>query len=48
MVSGIAYAFMGFVALDWSCAGVLTNYGGPHWGIDNYKLFNYLSDFAEN
>jgi len=22
-------------------------YGGPHWGIDNYKLFNYLSDFAE-
>ena len=25
-----------------------TNYGGPHWGIDNYRLFNYLSDFAEH
>ena len=22
--------------------------GGPHWGIDNYRPFNYLSDFAEN
>jgi len=22
--------------------------GGPHWGIDNYRLFNYLSYFAEN
>jgi len=21
---------------------------GPHWGIDSYRLFNYLSDFAEN
>jgi len=21
--------------------------GGPHWGIDNYRWFNYLSDFAE-
>ena len=25
-----------------------TNYGGPSWGIDNYRLSNYLSDFAEN
>jgi len=24
-----------------------TNYGGPHWGIDNYRLFDYLSVFAE-
>ena len=23
-----------------------TNYGGPHW--DNYELFNFLSDLAEN
>ena len=22
--------------------------GGGQWGIDNYRLFNYLSDFAEN
>ena len=22
--------------------------GGPHWGIDNYRQFNYLSGFAEN
>jgi len=21
---------------------------GGHWGIDNYRLFDYLSDFAEN
>ena len=21
---------------------------GPHWSIDNYKLFNYFSDFAGN
>ena len=23
-----------------------TNYGGHHWGIDNYREFIYLSDFA--
>jgi len=22
--------------------------GGAHWGIDNYRPFNYLSDFDEN
>jgi len=21
---------------------------GPHWGIDNYRLFNNLSDFAKH
>jgi len=21
---------------------------GPHWGINNCRLFNYLSDFAED
>jgi len=20
---------------------------GPHWGIDNYRPFNYLPDFTE-
>jgi len=23
-------------------------YGGLHWGIDNYRAFNYLSDFTKN
>ena len=40
--------FMGFAVRDWSCAVGFTNYGGAHWGIDNYKSPNYLSDFAEN
>jgi len=22
--------------------------GGPHWGIDIYRPFNYISDFAES
>ena len=39
----------GVVVHDWSyCAVEFTNYGRPHWSIDNYRLFNYLSDFAEN
>ena len=48
MVSGIVYVFLGFVVHDWSCAVELTNYRGPHWAIDNYRPFNYLSDFAGN
>jgi len=36
------------VVHDRSSAAEFTNYGGPHWVIDNYRLFNYLSDFAEN
>ena len=48
MVSGIIYVFMGFVGRDWSCAVEFIDYEGPHWCIDNYRLFNYLSDFAEN
>jgi len=24
------------------------NYGGPHWGIEPDRLFNYLSNFADN
>jgi len=48
MVSGIVYVFMGFVARNWSCAVEFTNYGRPHCGIDNYRPFNYISDFAEN
>jgi len=38
----------GFAVCDWSCAVEFTNYGGPYWGIDNNRPFNYLSDFAEN
>jgi len=38
---------MGFVVHDSSCAVELTNYGA-HCGIDNYRLFYYLSAFAEN
>ena len=49
MVSGIVYDFLGFVDwCDWSCAVEFTNYEGPHSGIDNYRPFNYLSDFAED
>ena len=38
MVSGIVYVFLGFLVHDWSCAVEFTNYGVPHWGIDNYWL----------
>ena len=39
---------MGLTVRDWSCAVEFTNFGGGvHWGIDNYRSFNYLSDFAE-
>jgi len=50
MVSGIVYVFhfLGFVVRDWLCVIEFTNCGGPHWGIENYRLFNYLSYFAEN
>jgi len=44
IVSGIVYVFMRSVAHDWSGADQFTNYGG----IDNYRMFNYLSYFAEN
>jgi len=43
MISGIVYLFLGFVVHDWSCAVELTNYGGPHWGIDNCRLAVSLS-----
>ena len=32
----------GFVFHDWSCAVELTNYGGGHWGIDNYRATKEL------
>jgi len=48
MVSGIAYVFYGICVHDWSCSVEFTNYGGPHWCIDNHRWFNYLSDFAVN
>ena len=47
-VSGIVYVFLGFVVHDWSCAVEFINCGGGPPGIDNYRAFNYLSDFAEN
>ena len=47
MVSGILYV-SGVCGCDWSSAVEFTNYREPHWGIDNYRLFNYFSDFAEN
>jgi len=42
MVSDIAYVFMGFVVHDWSWAAEFTNYGEPHWGIDNYRLILFI------
>jgi len=39
---------MKLVVCDWSCAAEFTNDGGPHWGIENYRPFDYLSDVAEN
>jgi len=46
MVIGIVYVFMEFVVCDWSNAQL--NLQGAHWGIDNYRPSNYLSDFDEN
>jgi len=40
MVSGIVYVFMGSVVRDWSPDR------GPHWGIDHYRLLNYLPDLT--
>jgi len=37
---------MGFMVRDLACAVQFTNCGIPH--IDNYRQFNYLSDFTEN
>jgi len=48
MVSGIVYVFMGFAVVIGHEQLSLLIMGGPHWGIDNYRPFNYLSDFAEN
>jgi len=48
MMSDIAYVFMGFVAVIDHVQLSLLIMGGPHWCIDNYRLFNYLSDFAGN
>jgi len=48
IVSGLVFVLMGFVVHDRSCAVEFTHYLGSHWGIVNYRLFNYLSDFAEN
>lgn len=32
----------------WGRAAELNDYeGGAHWDIDNYRRFNYLSNFAE-
>ena len=47
IASGIVNVFLGFVVHDWSFADEFNNYGGPTT-IDNYRPFNYLSDFAEN
>jgi len=46
-VTGNLYAFLGFVVHGWSRGVEFTNYGRPHWDIDDYRLFNYISDFAE-
>ena len=51
MVSGVVYVFLWLVIrdwCDWSSAVERTNYWGSHWGIDNYRLFNYLFDFCRN
>ena len=41
MVSGI-------LRILWICGSVMCLIMGDDWGIDKYKPFNYLSDFAEN
>jgi len=39
----------GACSCDWSGAVEFTNYGGPTGALTvNYRLFNYLPDFAEN
>jgi len=50
MVSGIVYVFMGLAGsmIGHVQLSLLIMGGGAHWGIDNYRLFNYLFDFAEN
>jgi len=49
MVSGTGHTCLPWVVVpDWSGAAEFTNNEGPHWGIDNYRLVNYLTDFAEN
>jgi len=48
MVSGIVYVFMGFVGVigyEWLSLLIME---GPQPGIHSYRLFNYLSEFAEN
>jgi len=49
MVSGIVYVFMGDL---WFVIGhvqlSLPTMGGGCRGIDNYRLFNYLSDLVGN
>jgi len=47
-VVGNVYVFMGVVVSAWPYAADFNNYGGGPWGFDNYRLLNYLSDFAEN
>jgi len=47
VVSGIVDVFLGFAVHDWSRVAVPIM-RGVHWGFYNYRLFGYLSDFAEN
>jgi len=39
---------MGFVVLIGHGQRSLPIMRGAHWGIDKYRLFSYLSGFAEN
>jgi len=48
IVSGIVYIFLGLWFMIGHVRLTLLIMGGPHWGIDKYRLFNYLSDFAGN
>jgi len=48
IVSGIVYVFLGLWFMIGHMQLSLPVRGGAHWGIDNYRLFNYLSDFAKN
>ena len=47
IVSGIVYVFLGLWFMIGHAQLSLLITGG-HWGIDNYKQFNYLSHFAES
>ena len=47
MVAGTVHVFTGFVVLIGHVPKSLPIMG-PHWCIDNYRPFNYLSEFAEN